>query len=101
MVQVSMSNRYRYKKGSVTSIRYHVIWRRRRNMLVGELAKRLIIMLREKAGEIDVKIMHLAVCSKHWLISRELSLISLRREPGIHALRATMTHGSRFASRNE
>lgn len=62
-----MSNRYRHNKGSVTSIRYHVIWipRRRRKVLVGEVAKRLIILLREKAGEIDVKIIHLAVESDH------------------------------------
>jgi putative transposase len=51
----------------VTSIRYHVIWipRRRRKVLVGDVAKRLIALLREKAAEIDVTIMHLAVESDH------------------------------------
>jgi putative transposase len=62
-----MSNRYRQNKGSLTSLRYHVIWspRRRRKVLVGEVAQRLIILLREKATEIDVKIMHLAVEADH------------------------------------
>jgi len=42
---------------------YHVIWipRRRRKVLVGDVAKRLIALLREKAAEIDVDIMHLAI----------------------------------------
>lgn len=62
-----MSDRYRHSKGSVTSIRYHVIWipRRRRKVLVGEAAKRLIVLLREKAAEIDVTIMHLVVEPDH------------------------------------
>src|SRR5215470_15765267 len=57
-----MPDRYRHNKGSVTSIRYHVIWipRRRRKALVGDVAKRLIALLREKAAEIDVTMMRLA-----------------------------------------
>jgi len=62
-----MSNRYRHNNGSVTSIRFHVIWipRRRRKVLVGDVAKRLIALLREKAAEIDVTIMRLAVEPDH------------------------------------
>jgi putative transposase len=62
-----MPDRYRHNKGAVTSIRYHVIWisRRRRKALVGDMAKRLIALLREKAAEIDVTIMHLAVEPDH------------------------------------
>jgi putative transposase len=62
-----MASRYRHNKGSLTSIRYHVIWipRRRRKVLVGEVAKRLIVLLREKAAEIDVKMMHTAVEPDH------------------------------------
>src|SRR5262249_45000665 len=58
-----MPDRYRHNNGSVTSISYHVIWipRRRRKALVGDVAKQLIALLREKAAEIDVTIMHLAV----------------------------------------
>lgn len=60
-------DRYGRNKGSVTSIRYHVIWipRRRRTFLVGDVAKRLIALLREKAAEIEVNIMHLAVETDH------------------------------------
>jgi putative transposase len=62
-----MLDRYRRNKGSVTSIRYHVIWipRRRRKVLVGDVAKRLVALLREKAAEIEVNIMHLAVEPDH------------------------------------
>src|SRR5215813_11982356 len=62
-----MPDRYRRNKGSLTLIRYHVIWipRRRRKVLVGVVAKRLIALLREKAAEIDVKIIHLAVEPDH------------------------------------
>jgi putative transposase len=62
-----MSDRYRHSKGSVTSIRYHVIWipRRRRKVLVRDVAKRLIALLQEKAAKIDVKILHLAVEPDH------------------------------------
>jgi REP-associated tyrosine transposase len=62
-----MPDRYRRNKGSVTSIRYHVIWipRRRRKVLVGDVARRLIALLRDKAAEIDVNIMHLAVEPDH------------------------------------
>jgi putative transposase len=58
-----MPDWYRYYKGSVTSIRYHVIWipRRRRKALVGDVAKRLIALMLEKAAEIDITIMRLAV----------------------------------------
>jgi putative transposase len=62
-----MPDRYIRNKGSVTSIRYHVIWipRRRRKVLVGDVARRLIILLREKSAEIEVNIMHLAVEPDH------------------------------------
>src|SRR5215469_4234206 len=77
-----MRGRHRHNKGSVTSIRYHVIWipRRRRKALLGDVAKRLIALLREKAAEIDVTIMRLAVepdqihlfldCPQHLAISQ-------------------------------
>lgn len=62
-----MSNRYRHNKGCVVSLRYHVIWipRRRRKVLVNDVAKRLIALLYEKAPEIAVEILHLAVEPDH------------------------------------
>ena len=62
-----MPDRYRHNKGSLTSIGYHVIWipHRRRKALVRDLAKRLIASLREKAAEINVTIMRLAVEPDH------------------------------------
>src|SRR5215510_693237 len=62
-----MPDRYRHNKGSLTSIRFHVIWipRRRRKALVGVVAKRLIAWLREKAAEIDVQIMRTDVEPDH------------------------------------
>ena len=62
-----MPDRYRHNKGSLTSISYHVIWipHRRPKALVGDLAKRLIASLREKAAEINVTILRLAVEPDH------------------------------------
>ena len=62
-----MLDRYRHNTGSLTSISYHVIWipHRRPKALVGDLAKRLIASLREKAAEINVTIMRLAVEPDH------------------------------------
>lgn len=58
---------YRHNKGSVIMLKYHLVWipRRRRSVLVGAVAHRLEVLLREKAKELEVGIEHLAVCPDH------------------------------------
>ena len=102
-----MPDRYRHNKGSVTSIRYHVIWipRRRRKALVGDVAKRLIALLREKAAEIDVTMMHLAVepdqihlfldCPQHLAISQ---IVFRLKGYTSHILRKVFEHLRRMPS---
>lgn len=62
-----MDSRYKHNPGSVTALKYHIIWipRRRRKVLVGDIAKRLEGLLYEKAAEISVDILHLAIEPDH------------------------------------
>lgn len=48
-------------------LKYHLIWipRRRRKVLIGDVADRLEGLLREKAEELEVGIEHLAIQSDH------------------------------------
>jgi putative transposase len=48
-------------------LKYHLIWipRRRRKVLVGAVADRLEVLLREKAKELSVEIEHLAIRPDH------------------------------------
>lgn len=54
-------------KGSVVLIKYHLIWipRRRRRVLIGQVATRLEELLREKAAELNVVVEHLAIQPDH------------------------------------
>lgn len=58
---------YRHNRGSVVMLKYHLVWipRRRRPVLVGEVANRLEALLRQKASEIDCGIEHLAIRPDH------------------------------------
>jgi putative transposase len=62
-----MASLYRHNRGSVVLINYHLIWipRRRRQVLVGPVAKRLEQLLREKAAELLVQIDHQAIQPDH------------------------------------
>ncbi len=64
---LSIMDGYRHNKGGVVSLKYHLIWipRRRRKVLVGEVADRLEALLREKAEELSVEIEHLAIQPDH------------------------------------
>lgn len=48
-------------------LKYHLIWtpRRRRKVLVGNVANRLEALLREKAIELSLEVEHLAIRSDH------------------------------------
>lgn len=48
-------------------LKYHLIWipRRRRKVLVGDVADRLEALLRDKAEELSVEIEHLAIKPDH------------------------------------
>jgi putative transposase len=62
-----MATDYIHNKGSVVMLKYHLIWipRRRRKVLVGNVADRLEELLREKAGELSVGVEHLAIQPDH------------------------------------
>lgn len=62
-----MNQSYRHKNTSVSLINYHFIWipRRRRKVLVGDVKKRVIELIYEKATELDCKIVSLAVEPEH------------------------------------
>jgi putative transposase len=64
---VFMTAGYRHNRGSVVTLKYHLIWspRRRRKVLVGAVAHRLEALLREKAKELCVEIEHLAIRPDH------------------------------------
>jgi putative transposase len=64
---VSMATGYIHNKGSVVMLEYHLIWipRRRRSVLVGDVADRLEVLLREKAEELSVGVEHLAIRPDH------------------------------------
>ncbi len=58
---------YRHNNGAVYLLRMHFIWlpRRRCMVLVGPVAERLDILLREKAAELDVDVLRLAIQPDH------------------------------------
>lgn len=63
----SMASDYRHNNGSVVLLKYHLIWipRRRKKVLVGPVATRLEVLLREKAAELNMVIEHLAIQPDH------------------------------------
>jgi putative transposase len=56
-----------HRKGSVSLVRYHLIWipRRRRKVLVSHVADRLDTLLHEKAAELDLGVLRLAIQPDH------------------------------------
>src|ERR671933_2983043 len=64
---MSMGQRYRYYRTSVTLIHYHFVWIpvRRRKVLVGPVAERLEVLLREAAKRIDCEVLFLAIHPGH------------------------------------
>jgi putative transposase len=56
-----------HRKGSVSLVRYHLIWipRRRRKVLVGPVAERLATLLHEKAAEMGLGVLRLAIQPDH------------------------------------
>lgn len=62
-----MSQEYRHSNTSVSLINYHFVWipRRRRSVLKGTIAKRLKVLLHEKAKEFNIKIIALEIQPDH------------------------------------
>jgi len=60
-------DRYRRTHTTVTDINYHFIWipRRRRKVLKGKIKKRLEVLIQMAAGEIDCKVISLAIEPDH------------------------------------
>lgn len=58
---------YRHSNGAVYLLRLHFIWipRRRRKVLVGPVAERLDTLLREKAAELELDVLRLAIQPDH------------------------------------
>jgi putative transposase len=58
---------YKHNHTSVSLLRYHFVWcpKRRRRILVGSLAERLEILLREKAAELGWGIIALEIMPDH------------------------------------
>ena len=64
---VSMEQEYKHKAGSVSFIRYHFVWipRRRRAVLIGDVATRMDELTRTKASELAVAVLHFAIQPDH------------------------------------
>lgn len=62
-----MPDRYRQKKTSVTLIKYHFVWipKRRKKILVGDVARRLEALLYEKSKELECEILTLEIMEDH------------------------------------
>jgi len=62
-----MGQSYRHSNTSVSLINYNFVWipRRRRKVLVGDVKKRLIELIYEKATELNCKIISLAIEPDH------------------------------------
>ena len=60
-------NRYRHSNSSVTAINYHFVWipKRRKKVLVGNVARRLEELLYEKCQELKLDILGLEISSDH------------------------------------
>lgn len=58
---------YRHSSGAVYLLRLHFIWipRRRRKVLVGPVAERLDTLLREKAADLELDVLRLAIQPDH------------------------------------
>lgn len=62
-----MTQKYRHKNTSVFLLNYHFVWipRRRRRVLRGDIAQRLIVLLREKADELACDVLALEIQPEH------------------------------------
>lgn len=60
-------NRYRHHNTSVTTINYHFVWipKRRKKVLVGNVARRLEELLYEKCQKLDIDILGLEIAKDH------------------------------------
>ena len=58
---------YQHRSGCVVLVKYHIIWipRRRRKVLVGAVADRLEVLLKEKCEELGIAIERLAIQPDH------------------------------------
>ena len=64
---LKMKGKYRHKTTSITLINYHFVWipKRRKKVLVGDVAKRLEELLYEKTKELDCDIIALEIMEDH------------------------------------
>lgn len=62
-----MADDYKHNNGAVVALRYHLIWipRRRRAVLVGDVATRLEYLLKYKAQKVEVDLEYLAIQPDH------------------------------------
>ena len=62
-----MNNRYTKSRSATYNLGYHIIWcpKYRRKVLVGEIAERLKVLLKEKATEIGLVIENMEVLPDH------------------------------------
>ncbi len=65
--QVYQQNRYRHHNTSVTAINYHFVWipKRRKKVLVGNVARRLEELLYDKCQELEIDILGLEISKDH------------------------------------
>ena len=64
---MNQQSRYRHQNTSVTAINYHFVWipKRRKKVLVGNVAIRLEELLYEKCQELDLNILALEIGNNH------------------------------------
>ena len=62
-----VDQRYRKNQGAVFSLKYHLVWcpKYRLPVLVGTVADRLTVLLREKAAELDTQVRALDIMPDH------------------------------------
>lgn len=66
-MDTTINQDYRHSNGAVYLLRLHFIWipRRRRKVLIGPVADRLDVLLREKAAELELDVLRLAIQPDH------------------------------------
>lgn len=98
---VSPSGRYARNAGAIFSLKYHVVWcpKYRRPVLVNAVAKRLRVLLSEKAGELEMTIHALEVMPDHVHLSLEsdptlcvAEIVNRLKGSTSHALRQEFPH---------
>ncbi|BAZ66484.1 transposase IS200-family protein [Fischerella sp. NIES-4106] len=67
IITLKMISKYRHKTTSVTLINYHFVWipKRRKKVLIENVAKRLEELLYEKTKELDCEIIALEIMEDH------------------------------------